>query len=197
MEQAIQLDIFEWMKALGPDNLTETMLDAMQEMFDSGNISARLGSIFETMGWAEDEITAAETRHPEHAEQIRTCYLPLQPSDVLHTLFNERNYRAHVRELLERIPQGKPLAPATAVEMVILFSYASLAAPLNNDGTAAFHKLMLRAYGRNIAKEYGYEMETRPSYPHAEDELIALAERKLSNFQPRVSWDKEHKGKAK
>jgi hypothetical protein len=195
---ARQLNIFELME-VGPtlESLTGEMLDAITNKLGLPNISDALSSIFESMEWAETEIAAAEIRHPDRAALVHSCFLPLQPSPVISTLMNERIYRAHVRELLDRVAEGKALTPATYAELCILFSAASLAAPLNQDGTAAYNYCFKKAFGEDVAEKYGFSLDVRPSHKDAIAEMLTIAARKVPEFEPRVTWDKEHKEKRK
>lgn len=193
MQSATQLTIFDLIKQFDPESTSDGILREMRETLDLGPTVDRLESIFKTMEWAEDEIAAAERAYPTEAARIHQCFLPLQPSPVISVLMNERIYRAHVRELLHRVAERKPLTTATFAELCILFSYASLAAPLNQDGTATYNYCFKQAFGEDVAEKYGFSLDARPSHKDAIAEMLTIAARGVREFEPRVTWDKEHK----
>lgn len=99
-----------------------------------GNV---ISTCFSDMEIAEQEIAGAQKRHPAQADLIWQAFKYLMPTKLLSPK-TETLYRAHCREILDRIAEGQPIQPATYAELACLFCTASLAAPLNQDGSAAY-----------------------------------------------------------
>lgn len=93
---------------------------------------------------AEDEIQAAMRRHPKAADRIWHSFLLLQPTLDL-TSRNPVLYRAHCRELLERVAAGADTRLGTAVECIAALSETSTLAPLTTTGTGLYMRLWAAA----------------------------------------------------
>lgn len=92
------------------------------------------GAIFDRIGWAEDEITQAITRYPDHADRIYHSFALLSGSEAAERMGVEAVYRAHAREIIERVVRGEDTRPGTAVEVVIGLLAAAERAPLSHEG---------------------------------------------------------------
>jgi len=99
-----------------------------------GELGRELGAIFDRMGWAEDEIAQAQARHPEHADRIYHAFSLLSGGQASERMGVETVYRAHVREILERVAAGEDTRPGTAIEVVIGLLAAAERAPLSHEG---------------------------------------------------------------
>jgi hypothetical protein len=88
-------------------------------------------SLFGAMEWAENEIQAAQRRHPGAADAIWHSFRLLTP---VHPLMNrsEPLYRAYCREILDRVAAGGDTRPGTAAEICCVASEASEKAPLTS-----------------------------------------------------------------
>jgi hypothetical protein len=105
---------------------------------------SQLGSIFEQMEWAEDEIEQAQRRHPAQAALLWTTFRLLVPTrDIMRTEFV---YRSHSRELLERVAAGKDTRPGTYAEMAIACCETSLLAPLSTAGAGFYMRVWAKAF---------------------------------------------------
>jgi hypothetical protein len=103
-----------------------------------------LDRCFGQMAWAEDEITQAQQRHPDAAGKLWDTFLVIQGThDLMGTEFV---YRAHARELLERVYADQDCRPPTDVEIVCGLSEASLRAPLNTAAVALYMRLFVRLF---------------------------------------------------
>lgn len=148
---------------------------------------------------AEDEIDQAQARHPEAADLIKSCFLPLKPSQFLNGA-PDMVYRAHVRELLDRVAQGQPLAPGTGVEIMMVLKECSFIAPLNSDATGLYLKLFQDAFGQEMAGKMlkAAVMDLpKPSYRGAWDEYLDTLRRKTADSWRAENWDKQHRPKKK
>jgi hypothetical protein len=107
-------------------------------------LGAPLANVFERtfhrVELAEEEIDAAKRRHPNDAERIHRAFLILCPSDPLHA-YGDELYRAHCRELLERVRLGGDTRPATSAEVVACLSAASLQVPPGRPATFLYWQL--------------------------------------------------------
>jgi len=97
-------------------------------------IEDALGSIFERIRWAEDEIAQAQLRHPEDADKLYHSFALLSGDEASARMGVEVVYRAHVREILERVAHGEDTRPGTALEVVIGLLAAAERAPLSHEG---------------------------------------------------------------
>lgn len=92
------------------------------------------GAIFDRLGWAEDEIAQAAQRHPDHADRIYHSFALLSGGEAAARMGVEAVYRAHAREIIERVVRGEDTRPGTAVEVVIGLLAAAERAPLSHEG---------------------------------------------------------------
>lgn len=99
-----------------------------------GELGQELDAIFDRIGWAEDEIAKAQARHPEHADRIYHSFSLLSGGQASERMGVEAVYRAHAREILERVAAGEDTRPGTAVEVVIGLLAAAERAPLSHEG---------------------------------------------------------------
>lgn len=94
------------------------------------DILGAFDSAFTLMETAEEEIAAAQERHPEAADRLWHSFRLLTPPNE-GFMQREPAYRAHCRELLERVAKGEDTRRATAAEVCRVLSEASLIAPLS------------------------------------------------------------------
>jgi hypothetical protein len=102
-----------------------------------------LEPVFRTMVWAEDEIEAAQRRHPNAADRIWHSFLLLRPTSEL--MGTEPVYRAHCRELLDRVVRGEDTRPGTAAECCIALCETSLKVPLSIGAAGLYARMWTRA----------------------------------------------------
>lgn len=109
-----------------------------------GNPLAGMLSAFDMMEWAQDEIEAAQTRHGETGEGPlhRTFSLLALPAEGGFEL--EAVYRAHARELLDRVQAHGDLTLATDAEVIIALKHTSLVAPLKPEAVTLYFRLFAR-----------------------------------------------------
>jgi hypothetical protein len=102
-----------------------------------------LRPLFGAMDWAETEITRAARRHRRAADRIRRSFILLRPTNGLET--SQLAYRAHCRELLNRVAAGADTRPATAAECCKALSEISLRTPLNTAAAGLYARMWLQA----------------------------------------------------
>jgi hypothetical protein len=138
----------------------------------------RAGSLFHLMAIAETEILAAKKRHPSAAPRLHAAFAICAPPGALRPLA-EQVYRAHVRELLERVAAGQDTRPGTDAEVLAAMSQGSLVAP----PTELWAHLMERLFNAIMGPHTFLVDASMPREPHpgAADELRAELGRKLTN----------------
>ncbi|UGT58839.1 hypothetical protein [Nocardia asteroides] len=121
------------------------VLDSTREVIELsaeaifGEVTEMLGPIFEQMSWCEEEIAAAQARHPERADEIWHSFRLLQPTNDL--MAREPVYRAHCREILDRVATGGDTRSATAIEVLMVMRETSLIAPLTTAATGLYFRM--------------------------------------------------------
>jgi hypothetical protein len=108
-------------------------------VFTPGEVNT-ISGIFKCMDIAEQEIAAAQERHPEKAGLLWECFALCKPPSLLDGKADVM-YRAHCRELLERVATGEDVAEPTDAELMAAFSVVSLATPLTDAATFAYVQL--------------------------------------------------------
>jgi hypothetical protein len=114
-------------EASPPTDLDGQLPDGRDVMADLQALVGEMQSVFSLIEHAEDEISQAMQRHPGHADRIWHSFSLLTPT--LDRLATEVVYRAHCRELLDRVARGEDTRPATAAECCVALMETSLAAP--------------------------------------------------------------------
>lgn len=141
-----------------------------------------LADIFAAIDWAEDEIAKARKRHPGRPELWATFELLLPTHDLMRTEFV---YRAHCRELLERVAARKDTRPATDAELALACAGASQLAPLTEAATGLYFRVWSRAFpSRAVVDEH-----TRSHYEALHGERIDTLER-TTRTKARQDWRK-------
>ena len=120
-------------------------------------LTGHLSALFDLMGIAEDEISAAMVRHQGHARLLWNSFQFMQPGIL--DKYDSRLFHSHCCEILERIAQAgtfifqnkkerdHAINRPTAAECLIGVSEASFVAPMHGAGSLAYHLLFHRVYG--------------------------------------------------
>jgi hypothetical protein len=156
------------------DNDTTATLDAVL-----AEIRSRLDLPLRQLDQAEDEIERAQRRHPGHASELHHALTLLAPA--FPQMSQERVYRGHCRELLDRVAAGTDTRPGTAAEVCLALSHVSLAVPLNTAAAGLYHRMWRQAfpgYGPLADADRGEHYERLEG--QAIDDFEALARRKLA-----------------
>jgi hypothetical protein len=96
-------------------------------------------SAFARIEWAEDEIEKAGREHPADADRIWHSFQLLEPQHAL--MRTEMVYRAHCREILDRVVAGEDTRPGTAAECCCACCETSHVAPLNLAGVGLYLRM--------------------------------------------------------
>jgi hypothetical protein len=125
----------------------------MRTLFDDSKVGELLGvglagaisGAFRSMEIAEEEIARARgTDERDENDPVWCAFALLRSTDDL-LMRNESTYRAHCRELLARVMQGKDTRPATDAEIMAGITQASLEAPMHGAIVGLQGRLMSRA----------------------------------------------------
>lgn len=93
---------------------------------------------------AESMIDVAVHAHPAHADVLWHSFVLLRPTcERMNTDFV---YRAHVRELLERVRAGQDTRSGTAAELCAALSEASQRAPLRASAFGLYTRMWRQAF---------------------------------------------------
>jgi hypothetical protein len=145
--------------------------------------------------WAEDEITAGQDRHPDQADLLYHCFTLLKPTTPPMT--TQFVYRAHCRELLDRMAEaGDPREPTNA-EIAIGCAHVSLVIPLSR----AAMTLYMRAWSAAFPDQPAFTNLGLEHYEHVAgteaDQLMAATRRWLRQPQrqlPPITCPGRHHG---
>lgn len=143
-----------------------------------GRTGGAITGVFARMGIAEEEIEAAQSRYPLRKAEVWSAFLLLQPPPVLEE-YPDHLYRAHCREILNRVATGGDPRWATDAEMLAGFCEALARAPLREDGAALMWRVFQRVYPEANREERFSQIDFRESYPGRTDELETEARRSL------------------
>lgn len=105
-----------------------------------------LADAFAVIGWAEDEIVRAISRHREHADTLYHSFGLIRPRDIGPGMGAQFVYRSHAAELLERVAAGADIRPATAAELCLFCCEVSHRTPLHGPAAGVYFRLWLRAF---------------------------------------------------
>ncbi|GGL09887.1 hypothetical protein GCM10011588_25310 [Nocardia jinanensis] len=154
-----------------------------------------LGEVFERIDWAEEEIQAAQKRHPGQAAWVWHGFSLLQPTHqrVEHELL----FRAHCREILDRIAASKPTQPGTAAEVWAALSEAPMRAPLNTESVGLYFR-MWQAAGLPPLEDNAGQLENYEAIAGSRiDDLEAESRRRLTALDRRfgaITCEGRHHG---
>jgi hypothetical protein len=122
------------------------MTAALESIGDDSfaDLGSLLSGAFEQMEWAEDEIQQAQKRHQDAADLIYHSFkLLCQPHELMK---KEQVYRAHSREILDRVAAGADTRPGTAAELCIACCESSQLAPLTTTATGLYARMWEQAF---------------------------------------------------
>jgi len=140
-----------------------------------------LGTVLDQTRWAEDEITAAQARHPADADLLYHSFALLWPTAWL--MRTEWVYRGHCRELLDRTAAGGDPREPTNAEVAIACCEASLRFSLSPAGLTVY----MRAWAAAFPDQPAFTNLGLEHYEHVAgsraDDLAAAVRRALR--QPR------------
>ncbi len=124
---------------------SDNLLTAFSELIEDNSIVNSVVSTLELMDIAEQEIADFQKCYPEYKDEIWNAFSHLCwhfGSDV-----NEKIYRHHARELLQRIVDGKDLNPGTKAEILNLILDCSISQPLQIRVTALAEQIFKEIFG--------------------------------------------------
>lgn len=131
------------------------------------------------MDIAEDEIAAGKLRYPLQADLINDSFRYLVPTECVHT---DTLFRAHAREIVDRVAKGDDVRPGTTAEVIGAISKLTVVAPPSRELTLLYMKLFSQLFPHHAHQVLE---ETGPIEPDGYerqrmDELEAELRRKLT-----------------
>ncbi|HTJ72587.1 MAG TPA: hypothetical protein VL551_33925 [Actinospica sp.] len=112
-------------------------------MFDG--VAGLIDSVLDRCMWADEEIEAAQLRHGERDRgPLWNSFRLLRPTH--ESAWPELVYRAHCRELLDRVAAGVDTRSATDAEKILVLSGASQTAPLNSGAETLYLRIGTRMF---------------------------------------------------
>lgn len=171
-------------------------LDGMLAAVGGTTAANLIRRVFKMMELAEEEIEEACSRHPQCRAWVHDQgFLMCRPGDLSEAFAGAVDvvYRSHCRELCDRLAAGADTRPATAAEVLLGLSGASLKAPPGRDAGTLQARCFLEVMGTPADKELAGILEDmagqRESFPGQFDEMMGKIRRKL-----RQDWRKRRGG---
>jgi hypothetical protein len=155
---------------------------AMKALVDIGVFSPKQANWFNfgCIRVAEEEIAAAIKKHPKkHREAIDGTFKHACCTEMLRAKGSYTLYRAHVRELIERMIAGVDVHPGTKAEVLAMMSGLSFIAPLTREFYAVYVRLFSGIYPQHMAAIGNPDWKREEPWPGRTDELIGELQRKL------------------
>lgn len=106
---------------------------------------ADTGELLRVIEIAEEQIGAAQARHPERAALLHHAFPLLFPAVPEMTELAPFIYAGHCRELLERVAAGDDTRPGTAAEILMVMRHVSEAIPLHGPGYGFYLRMWHQA----------------------------------------------------
>lgn len=153
----------------------DTIFDAISMVGGpGGKLADLLGMCFPL----EDEIEKAQARHPDKAEELWDTFKMLYAG--LFVEHDEKIYRAHCAELLDRVANREDLEVPTQAELLIMLHESSMEAPLTRTAGAVYIDLFEEIYGHDRLAELGMGAGSRytDAHPMEKRELLAIMRRR-------------------
>lgn len=149
-----------------------------------GPLGSDVRGLFALMGVAEEELATAKKKHPLAEFAIQKAFSILAPDAKFFIKKHTELYRAHCRELLDRIIAGaskKELRLGTRAEVLSVMSGWSLEHPLGEQGAALFFTLFAEIFPER-AENDGL---IREPWPGSTEELLEALQRKIERSTSR------------
>lgn len=138
--------------------------------------------VCDTLEWAQSEIEKAQARHGEQGMgPLWNSFTLLQHTHEM--LLREPLFRAHCREILERVARNEDTRPGTDAEMIVPLHKISLVTPMNSAAACLYFRLLARSVPE-LARAASAEIDL-PAYEkihgRAADEYEAELRDRLRN----------------
>lgn len=140
------------------------------------DVTSLVRSVWQQQEWADDEIRQAIQRHPSERDTLFHSFPILVATHQL--MATEFVYRAHCRELLDRVIEGADTRPGTAAEVCCLCSDTSVQTPIRSAAAGLYLRMWTTAFpDHSPLADHGEPHEALES--STIDELEATARRRL------------------
>ena len=156
------------------DPKVETLLEVL------GPLGPEVRGIFALMELADEELDAAKKRHPLAEFAIQKSFPLLQPAVELFAGKHAEVYRAHCRELLDRVADGaseKELRRGTRAEVLCVLTDWSLSHPPGPQGAALLSTLFAEVFPDRVDPDDANLL--REPWAGASQELLEALQRQV------------------
>jgi hypothetical protein len=151
----------------------------LKEFMDDMGLNV-VSNIFREMETAEKLIEEVMAEYPLSAEEVNGSFMLLRPSEMLNGK-RESLYEQHVKEILERVVEGKDTALATDAELLCIMNITSLSAPLNTPGRAVMQRLF-----NSVFPDNDIDINWTGEYPgQVSDDIKALRKKYKQEWRKR------------
>ena len=136
------------------------LADAFQTMHLAADVLGNplahaIANVFAEIQWVEEEIDACQARWPEHADAIDRLFGLRVHCAAPPGHWSERLSRLHIRELAQRIAEGKDLRPPTRAEMLYALSEMSQVAPFRSAAFVLYARIFREAFPEDAEQIFG------------------------------------------
>lgn len=168
-----------------PTDALPMAIDPVQAIWDQ--TVAIINPILDQIQWADEEVAAAMRRHPAQADVLYHASTLLGAPHPL--MDQELVYRAHCRELLQRLVDGADTRPGTAAEVCCLCHDISQQAPLNSAAVGLYMRMWTAAGLPGEAFDAATAAHYEALYGARIDEWEADVRSKLASPRRRLTGD--------
>ena len=144
------------------------------------SLSETFGKVFDCIGIAEEEITAAmeATTDLELKERFNASFKHLLPTEPLSSVSTEV-YRSHAREILDRVEKEEDVRPGTNAEVLAVLVEASQRSPLNQTGFLLYCRLFREVMPQANEIHHTSPYEGQDYHEQVANDLLDHSRRKL------------------
>lgn len=173
-----------------------TLFDTIKKASDHNSFWKAVSSLFNFIEVAEEEIEYACKRisNPERSAELKAkSFQFLSPTKPISWVRDDKVYRHHCRELLERMTSDgsqfdfteKTLRPATKAEMLGAVAQISLGTPLAHIYELTYVKLFQDVQGAELAEQFfGDDEYFKLSFVRHADEIEIVIEQLRRQLTP-------------
>lgn len=165
------------------NSLVDTLLKSLPKSAETSEVWGGVSTAFQFMDLAEEVITEMKEASDERLrDQIHSSFMSLLPSALLLSLSNEKLYKHHCKEIIQRVISKAPLNVGTKAEVVCACCAMSTKAPLNDDFSLVYWEAFLDIFPEfeeTIRKDTIEDFDFRESWKGRKEEIYAQIQKKV------------------